>query len=111
LGSGTLVSFLGKHAILTAAHVIEEFKDMSEIGLCLQTQAHRLTLPKSHPGMIHIGWSGHITALGPDLALVQLRDTRIALLRAQKSFYELRQRTPLWDGPKSRELMIVNQKL
>lgn len=88
-GSGTLVYLNKKHAILTAAHVVEELKQSSQVGLCLVPNAHRFILPKKHVQMIYVGWCGTITKGGPDLALVQLPANGIGTLKAQKSFYEL----------------------
>jgi hypothetical protein len=92
LGSGTLVCFKGKHAILTAGHVAEELKKMSEIGLCLGKDAHRLKIPGNQLDIIPVGWSGSITESGPDLALVRLPIACVGRLKAQKSFYELSHR-------------------
>ncbi len=89
LGSGTLVSYKGKHAILTAAHVVKHIKETREIGLCLQTNAHRLVIATSLLKETYIGWSGTTAQSGPDLALIELPSTCIGTLKARKSFCEL----------------------
>lgn len=89
LGSGTLVSYKKKHAILTAAHVVEQIKQTREIGLCLQTSAHRFVIPTSHLKEIYVGWSGTAVEFGPDVALIELPSSCIGTLKARKSFYEL----------------------
>jgi len=88
-GSGTLVSFNTKHAILTAAHIVEEFKQSSHIGLCFSNNAYRFIFPKDHVDIIYVGWSGKTIEEGPDIALIQLPVSECETLETYKSFYEL----------------------
>ncbi len=89
LGSGTLVSYKGKHAILTAAHVVEQIKQTHEIGLCLQTNAHRLVTATNLLKETYVGWSGTTAESGPDIALIELPSSCIGTLKARRSFCEL----------------------
>lgn len=101
LGSGTLVSHKGKHAILTAAHVVEKVTETREIGLCLQEDAHRLVIATSLLKETYIGWSGHAVECGPDLALIELPSSCTGTLKARKAFYEL---SHMVDGNKVRPI-------
>lgn len=95
-GSGTLVSACGVHAILTAAHVINELPKSSPVGLILSNRIerpfHRLDVDMQLAEKKVIA-RGCEDARGPDLGLLILSPTDVGRIEATgKSFYNLSKR-------------------
>lgn len=88
LGSGTLVTVNGIHAILTAHHVIEVLPDNGELGLVYSARRNYLTITAESLRYLKID-RGPIDAEGPDLGAVILPPSLVADLRAVKSFHNL----------------------
>jgi hypothetical protein len=91
-GSGTLAEINGRHAILTAHHVIEALPNSGEIGLILAPQpAHKFTLNVETLNKVKLarGWS---ESEGPDLGLILLPMERLGQIKALQSFYNLSKR-------------------
>jgi hypothetical protein len=93
-GSGTLVFAHGKHAILTADHVLENLPTRGEVGLSLSTicrpRLHRFTIDMSLTTRISIA-RGATEHGGPDLGLL-LIPAEVGKIGAVKSFYNLSRR-------------------
>jgi hypothetical protein len=74
-GSGTLVSVEGRHAILTADHVLGNLPDTGLVGLILPTrfkaQLQRVTLDMALSTKVRIA-RGEVASEGPDLAALLL---------------------------------------
>jgi hypothetical protein len=94
-GSGTLVAFRGRHAILTADHVLDVLPDTGSVGLILPTrygpQLHRAILDMGVKRKITIGRASYDHS-GPDLGLVLLAPTDVSRLPSTKVFYSLDKR-------------------
>jgi len=96
-GSGTLVLISGgRHAILTAAHVIEELPKRGEIGIMLEAspspRLERFTVTVDMLDMVPIAGASR-TADGPDLALVTVPESIAQeILVRNKAFYNLESR-------------------
>lgn len=88
-GSGTLVSLGGEYGILTAAHVGEELKMMSEVGLCISKKPHRFVLKTQLMSILNVGWISKITPEGPDICLICIPPSEIGTIKANKLFYPL----------------------
>ncbi len=90
LGSGTLVFINGKHAILTAFHVVDsrQFKESIKIGLNIRNDRHHYSLFSSQLQVIPIAKSIS-KSKGPDLALIYLPDDNIGILKANRSFWNI----------------------
>ena len=95
-GSGTLVAIDERKGILTADHVIQNLlAHKGPVGLILvkhgQSQIHRpFFTPKAAQCVVFSKLP--YSALGPDLAFVQLDHDTIDALSAKKSFYNLAMR-------------------
>jgi hypothetical protein len=99
LGSGTLVTANGKHAILTAHHVVEILPTSGDVGL---VYSERLTHGViSTDGLRYIKIArGAVDSEGPDLGAVILSPALASGLAALKSFHNLdRNRTMLLTDP------------
>src|SRR5947207_3299770 len=74
-GSGVLITGGGRHAILTADHVIQALPDSGPIGLVLLSRRgpldHQFILQMDYVNKVTIG-RGLNEASGPDLALLVL---------------------------------------
>jgi len=88
-GSGTLIASDRLVGVLTAAHVLDELRDVDEIALVQfpvrGDQPQLLTVPTAYLDSVRIGeapWS----ARGPDLAFIRLPDWTAELLRACGAF-------------------------
>jgi hypothetical protein len=88
LGSGTLVTHAGIHGVLTARHVVEALQRYAAIDLVMSRSRHRFTLEVK---LLHfiVSPSGRTEESGPDLALIQVPEVRVAMLQAMKSFANL----------------------
>jgi len=91
-GSGTLVSINGRHAILTADHVLENLPDSGDIGLILPTRfeakLHRVTLDMALAQKIKIA-RGSVESEGPDLGVLLIPTPTVNTIKSNKSFYNL----------------------
>ena len=91
-GSGTLVRVDQRHAILTAAHVLDDFGTTQNIGLILATRftpiLHRYVLQSEAVNPVEVA-CGRNGAEDPDLGLLLLSEADVAALGALKSFYDL----------------------
>jgi hypothetical protein len=88
-GSGTLVASNQLRGVLTAAHVLDGFRDLDEIAL-VQFPARgdppqRVTVPSAYLDSVRIG-QGPWSASGPDLAFITLPDWTAELLLAHGAF-------------------------
>jgi len=98
-GSGTLVLVEGKHAILTADHVIKELQRSREIGIILgsmvRPQRHRFTIDMESELIEVISIArGNIESIGPDLGILYIFDPdKINTISSIKSFYNLSKRS------------------
>jgi hypothetical protein len=94
-GSGVLVTAKGRHAILTADHVMENLPKSGPIGLILlrkgTPQDHQYTVEMEHMERITLG-RGTDDQSGPDLALIVLPAVEARRLQVYKSFYNLSMR-------------------
>jgi hypothetical protein len=95
-GSGTLVTAGGRHAILTADHVLDALPNKGEFGLILPTaqpqpQLHRFRLEVNNVEKIRVA-KASCTKDGPDLGLVLLAGPDVSRLGAKKSFFNLDKR-------------------
>ena len=92
-GSGTFVTASGRHAILTADHVLEALPSKGEFGLVLpnpdtQARLHRYRLAASNVHKVTVGKASH-DSNGPDLGLLILGSPDVAKLSASRIFYNL----------------------
>ena len=95
-GSGTFVTAAGRHAILTADHVLEALPSKGEFGLVLpnpdtRPRLHRYRLAASNVRKVTVGKASH-DCNGPDLGLLVLGNPDIEKLGASKVFYNLASR-------------------
>ena|GEM_PF-6078126 len=92
-GSGTFVLAGGRHAILTAGHVIDGVKD-NYLGLALTDYEHKFILErfclefKSAP-------RGKTESVGPDLGLIYINGPKISTIKEMRSFFNLDSYVPL----------------
>ena len=99
LGSGTLVTINGNHAILTAHHVIEVLPASGELGLVYSERAMHGTISTDGLRYIKIA-RGTVASEGPDLGAVLLAPSTVSWLGAYKSFHNLDlERTMLLTNP------------
>jgi len=91
-GSGTLVSINGRHAILTADHVLENLPNSGDVGLILPTrygaQLHRVTLDMVLAQKVRVA-RGTIRSDGPDIGVLLIPAPVVNTIKAGKSFYNL----------------------
>jgi hypothetical protein len=94
-GSGTLVTASGRHAILTADHVLDALPSKGNVGLVLPTrfgpQLHRATLDMGVVLKLTVGRASY-DRNGPDLGLILLSPSDISKLSSSKTFYNLDKR-------------------
>lgn len=94
-GAGTLVTAGGRHAILTADHVLDALPSKGEIGLVLPTrfqpQLHRATLDMDVGRKVTAGRASY-NPNGPDLGLILLSPSDVSKLPSSKTFYNLDKR-------------------
>jgi len=99
LGSGTLVTVNGIHAILTAHHVVEILPTSGELGFVYSETLTHATFQTEGLRYIRID-RGKIDSEGPDLGAVILPPNIVSMLSAKKSFHNLdRNRTKLLTQP------------
>jgi len=95
IGSGTLVSFDGFRAILTAHHVLTALPDTGLVGLLTPTRfgsrIHRLNVNMQYIKKVFIA-KGLNDAQGPDLGLLILAPTDWSKFPSGKTFYNLAKR-------------------
>jgi hypothetical protein len=98
LGSGTLVTVQGIHAILTAHHVVEVLPADGELGLVYSTVTHATV---ATDGLRYLKIDrGNRDSEGPDLGAVILPPNIVAMLSGRKSFHNLdRNRTKMLTDP------------
>lgn len=91
-GSGTLVSVDGRHAILTADHVLEFLPNRGKVGLILPTRfpAHiqKPTIDMQLAQKVTIG-RGDTESAGPDIGALLLPLPIVDIIRRTKSFYNI----------------------
>ena len=95
-GSGTLVTAAGRHAILTAAHVLDALPNSGEFGLILprsgtEPKLHRYRLDAGKVHKIRIAKASY-DRTGPDLGLLILGGPDVTKLESTKTFYNLSKR-------------------
>ena len=88
LGSGTLVTVNGIHAILTAHHVLHELPKSGKLGLVYSARRTHLTIAVDGLQYLKIA-RGTVDADGPDLGAVILSAPVVSILKATKSFHNL----------------------
>ncbi len=94
LGSGTLVTFAGRNAILTADHVLQVLPRIGELGLVLpqaEPRLHRSILYAENTESHSIARASR-DCNGPDLGLLLLAKTDANRLANSKIFYNLEKR-------------------
>jgi hypothetical protein len=98
LGSGTLVTVQGIHAILTAHHVVEVLPTDGELGLVYSTVTHATV---ATDGLRYLKIDrGNLDSEGPDLGAVILPPNIVAMLSGRKSFHNLdRNKTKMLTDP------------
>lgn len=101
-GSGTLVTSNGRHAILTADHVLDSLPNKGELGLILPTRftprLHRAVIDMAVVQKVTVGRASY-DRNGPDLGLISLPQADVVKLEAIKTFYNL---------DKRRDRMLLN---
>lgn len=107
-GSGTLIAFGDRRAILTADHVLDALPDKGPIGLVLPSrrgpQLHQATLDMSVERKVTIGRASY-DENGPDIGLVLLAPTDVSWLSSMKTFYNLdNRRESMCTAPRPIEL-------
>ena len=92
LGSGTLVRVGNNRAILTATHVVDKFQENGQLGLIIDDQAHRTTIPisRNYFQMRTLGRSA-LPGYGPDLACLLLSESALCQIPDSKCFYDLQE--------------------
>ena len=97
-GSGTLVAYRGKSAILTADHVIDQLPESGHIGLAVPSRflprLQRITLAMEHVNRVRVA-RGNDDGEGPDLGLLILPPPEVSKLRSTKTFYNLEKRVEI----------------
>lgn len=88
LGSGTLVTANGKHAILTAHHVVEILPTKGVLGLVYSERLSYGTVSTDGLRYLKIA-RGTVDSEGPDLGAVILTPNIASSLGASKSFHNL----------------------
>lgn len=108
-GSGTLVSVEGRHAILTADHVLGNLPDTGVVGLILpkrfQAQLHRVTLDMALTTKIRIA-RGKIASEGPDLGALLLPAPIVSIVQSIKGFYNLSKRQEVFSSAPTIDLGV-----
>lgn len=108
-GSGTLVSVEGRHAILTADHVLDNLPDTGLVGLILptrfQAQLHRVTLNMAQTTKIRIA-RGEVASEGPDLGALLLPTPIVSIVQSIKGFYNLSKRQELFSSAPTIDLGV-----
>lgn len=99
VGTGTLVNIAGLDCILTADHVLAEFKEPDKLSLMSsfkgEPRGHEFAL--SHLGIHRIA-RGKIDETGPDIGLIVLPQQSIGALRSEKVFYNVDKRSQRFSG-------------
>jgi hypothetical protein len=94
-GTGVLVTANGRHAILTANHVLQNLPKAGPTGLILLSKSggmdHQFMLEMDYMQKVTVG-QGSNEGLGPDLALIVLPRNDVSRLEVWKSFYNLSKR-------------------
>lgn len=95
-GSGTLVTADGRHAILTADHVLDALPNSGEFGLVLpiagtEPRLHRFRLDAANVQKVRVAKASY-DRNGPDLGLLVLGSPEVSGLVATKAFYNLNNR-------------------
>ena len=95
-GSGTLVTAGGRHAILTADHVLEALPSSGEFGLVLpiaraEPLLNRYRLDAANVQRVRVAKASY-DRNGPDLGLLVLGSPEVSKLGATKAFYNLNNR-------------------
>ena len=94
LGSGTLVQVGNNRVILTATHVVDKFQENGQLGLIIDDQAHRTTIPISRDYLqTRILGRPDGPACGPDLAYLLLSERVLCQIPDSKCFYGLQECT------------------
>ena len=93
-GSGTLVQVEGKHAILTAAHVVDQLWKAKRFGLVLSGfpsgRPHNLFFETASVKKVQIPRPRHLDeSEPPDVAIIELPPNRVGDVLARKSFYNI----------------------
>jgi hypothetical protein len=91
LGSGVPVNVNGKHAFLTAAHVIDVLPRSGRLGLVLSATAEQTTIDISGISYLKIA-RGDKPEAGPDIAAVMLSSSVASAVASKKTFYNLASR-------------------
>ena len=104
LGSGVLVKLNGRHALLTAAHVIDVLPRSGRLGLVLSMTPEQTTIDVSGINYLKIA-RGDKAEAGPDIAAVLLSSSVASAIEARKTFYNLtaRKEQLLTAPPEDRE--------
>jgi hypothetical protein len=94
-GSGTLVMANGRHAVLTADHVLDNLNRRGFIGLILPTafgpRFHNKMIDAALVERISIGKASY-DADGPDLGLIMLSPVEAEKIPSTKTYYNLESR-------------------
>lgn len=101
-GSGTLVKFHGRHAILTADHVVHQLHDGSSVGLLTDFSGglRRIVFERVGLDFLRLGSDDYFDGQGPDLAVIFLpTGETLASLIAHKNFYDLDRRIAALKAP------------
>jgi len=99
VGSGTLITVNGIHAILTAHHVVEALPAIGELGLAYSQRLSYGVISTNGLQYIRIA-RGTVDSEGPDLGAIILFPPIASSLAANKSFHNLdRSRTMLLSDP------------
>lgn len=108
-GSGTLVTAGGRHAILTADHVLEALPRSGEFGLVFpiagtEPRPHRYRLDAAKVQKIRVAQASY-DRNGPDLGLLVLGSPDVTKLETTKTFYNLgKRRERMLSAPPAIEL-------
>lgn len=94
-GSGVLVTANGRHAILTADHVLKALPKTGAVGLVLLSRLglfdHQFLLEMDYVQKLTVA-RGSDEASGPDLALLVLPQSDVGRLQSKKIFHNLNKR-------------------
>jgi len=88
IGSGTLISVDDVYGILTAQHVVDLIDKSCKLGMILIEGVHRFDVEEEHLLIIEIA-KPKAQEYGPDLAFICLPISKVAEMKAYKSFLDL----------------------
>ncbi len=88
VGSGTLVRIGNRHAVLTAAHVVEDLPREGRIGVLYQPSFQHSSIDRTALTVVKLP-RGDDPAIGPDLAAVLIHEPVAASIRAARRFFDL----------------------